>query len=49
MVAIAELPGVESETLNVAGQGRTLTDKRRTPAGDPGRFHRLSSARTSLR
>jgi HSP20 family protein len=43
MVVIAELPGVESEALKVAGQGRTLTisgeRRRETPADSVG-YHR---------
>jgi HSP20 family protein len=42
-VVIAELPGVEPEALNVAGQGNTLTisgeRRRETPAGSLG-YHR---------
>jgi HSP20 family protein len=43
MVVIAELPGVEPETLKVAGQGRTLTisggRRRETPTDSVG-YHR---------
>ena len=43
MVAIAELPGVETEALRVTGQGRTLTisgeRRRETPADSMG-YHR---------
>lgn len=43
MVVIAELPGVEPEALNVAGQGRTLTisgERRRETAADSVGYHR---------
>jgi HSP20 family protein len=43
MVAIAELPGVESEALRVTGQGRTLTisgERRRETAADSMGYHR---------
>ena len=43
MVAIAELPGVEPETLKVAGQGRTLTisgERRRETPTDSVGYHR---------
>jgi HSP20 family protein len=43
MIAIAELPGVESEALKVAGQGRTLTisgERRRETQTDSVGYHR---------
>ena len=43
LVVIAELPGVESETLNVAGQGNTLTisgERRRESAANSVGYHR---------
>jgi HSP20 family protein len=43
MVVIAELPGVEPETLKVAGQGRTLTisgERRRETPTDSVGYHR---------
>jgi HSP20 family protein len=43
MVAIAELPGVETEALKVTGQGRTLTvsgERRRETPSDSTGYHR---------
>jgi HSP20 family protein len=43
MVAIAELPGVEAESVHVDGQGRTLTisgERRRETATDSVSYHR---------
>jgi HSP20 family protein len=43
LVVMAELPGVEPGSLNVAGQGRTLTisgERRRETPTDSARYHR---------